>query len=188
MRRTIILSLVLSLYSITHAASAADELPAADKAKTLLSSLPFAVFTMRSGLASSEHRKLNTEHSPRADLHELRRLKLYFYSLVNKRFFSLGALPRRQSTGPVPRGQDWLKYVNRALSEVELAALPKCVEREFVRRRAVAAKTTVTALARKHPPPPRTTQEAKKRSLTGLTPFPSSGYGGRLPGSTEHAG
>ena len=35
MRRTIILSLVLSLYSITHVASAADELPAADKAKTV---------------------------------------------------------------------------------------------------------------------------------------------------------
>jgi putative transposase len=31
--------------------------------------------------------------------------------------------------GPLPRGDDWLDWVNRPQSEAELAALRKCIER-----------------------------------------------------------
>ncbi len=31
--------------------------------------------------------------------------------------------------GPIPRGEDWLKWVNQPQSEAELAALRKCIAR-----------------------------------------------------------
>jgi putative transposase len=54
--------------------------------------------------------------------------------------------PKWYSAGPVSRGQDWLRHVNRAQSEGELLALRKCVERGIPYGGERWQRTTVTAL------------------------------------------